>query len=167
MNEHSKSGSGEPRQTNSRPVVIEVHAENTPTGVDFHHKWKFENEPGDPSKKGRIDLPFGDTSYKLRFKLRDETGKELKFIDPCEQAMYVAVGTRCPSECGDGGQIDYRYPWTPHQLTVEDLNAGDECTLAFTLRFDGERGQQASDPGRQCPPYEYDPIIKNGGGGGR
>ena len=88
----------------ARPVLIEVFANDTPEGVAFTHVWKFEDIPGDPMKPGTIDLPHGKTAYRLRFRLNDNTrpSKQLKFKNPCTNAMYVAVGGPCPPPAGNG-----------------------------------------------------------------
>ena len=151
----------------ARPVLIEVFANDTPEGVAFTHVWKFEDIPGDPMKPGTIDLPHGKTAYRLRFRLNDNTrpSKQLKFKNPCTNAMYVAVGGPCPPPAGNGGgQIQFNYPWTPYLLTVDDMNHGNPVLLKYALRFDGEPGHEASNPLKLCPPYEYDPDLKNGGG---
>lgn len=157
-----QSGSGR-----ERPVRIDVTASSDAEGrVRFSHEWKFEGEPG-PAKSGRIDLPAGQTAYRLQFFLADSTSpkRKLRFKANAAEAMYVAVGQGCPTGPGDGdGQIDFAGPVTPNLLTVVDRNAGDACILGYTLRFDGDPGEQAGQPGKACPPYEYDPEIKNGGG---
>ena len=150
-----------------RKVDIHVRAYTEASGlVDFSQEWKFEDEPGDP-KPGRIDLPEGKVAYEFHFHLHDDTDpkKKLKFIDPCEEAMWVAVGTDCPRRAGNGsGQIRFGHPYNTHQLVVDDLNSNVPAMLfKYALRFDGEDGEQVG-KSTLCPPYEYDPDFKNGGG---
>lgn len=150
-----------------RNVMIDVFADTTASGlVDFSHEWKFEDEPGKVNH-GLIDLPAGKVAYQFHFHLKDRTkpGKNLKFLKPCSDSMWVAVGTNCPKGKGNGaGQIRFGHPYNQHRLIVDDLNSNVSATLyQYTLRFTGEPGEQV-DKSTPCPPYEYDPDFKNGGG---
>jgi hypothetical protein len=147
-----------------RPVRINVVAYEDDGLVDFSYEWKFD-EPHAPVQAGRIDLPAGKVAYELRFHLTDRTTKNLEFIDPCEQAMWVAVGTDCPRRAGNGsGQIRFAHPHNRHQLVVDDLNSNVPAMLfKYALRFNGNPGEQVGKV-TACPPYEYDPDFKNGGG---
>jgi hypothetical protein len=150
-----------------RNVMIDVFADEDDSSglVDFSHEWKFEDEPHEPPKSGRMDLPEGKVAYQLHFQLRDGTKKKLKFIDPCDEAMWVTVGTDCPKRAGNGsGQIKFDHPYNPHHLIADDLNSNVPAMLfKYALRFDGEPGEQVG-KSTLCPPYEYDPDFKNGGG---
>ena len=151
-----------------RNVLIDVFADTLADGrVDFSHKWKFQDEPGIPNKPGRIDLPAGKIAYQFHFHLRDRTepGKNLSFIDPVSEAMWVSVGQDCPKCAGNGaGQIRFNHPWTPNVLIVDDLNSNvPEMVFQYALRFYGAAGEQPGNPPKICPPYEYDPDFKNGG----
>jgi len=164
----SAMGWGPPGST--RNVHIDVFAKTDGKGfVDFSHKWKFDDRPGYPSDPGgMIDLPAGKTAYQLHFHLKDETDpkKDLTFIDPCSEAMWVTAGDDCPKCAGNGaGQIQFNHPPNQHQLIVDDLNSNvPEMIFKYALRFDGKAGEQPGNPPKQCPPYEYDPDFKNGGG---
>jgi hypothetical protein len=158
-----------PRSARTRNVHVDVFANTSEEGfVEFSHRWKFEDEPPPPDPTGMIDLPAGKTAYQLHFHLRDNTDpeKNLSFIDPCSEAMWVAVGEDCPSCAGNGaGQILFNHPPNQHQLIVDDLNSNvPAMKFKYALRFEGDKGEQAGDPPKQCPPYEYDPDFKNGGG---
>jgi hypothetical protein len=98
----------------------------------------------------------------MHFHLHDSTGLHLKFASPTTEAMWVSLTDTCPDKAGNGGQISYNHPWNANILMVDDANSGPPCTLYYTLRFDGDA---STDPdGKQHPPYEYDPEIRNGGG---
>jgi hypothetical protein len=66
---------------------------------------------------------------------------------------------------GNGsGQIQFNYPYDPDELCVDDLNSNEPAMLfKYALRFDGKAGHQVGKTA-SCPPYEYDPDFKNGGG---
>ena len=148
---------------NNRPIVANVYAELVDGVVKFHHLWKFDGDT--TTKKGTIEVPPGSAGTppaRIKFHLKDSTGLHLKFVDPTCDAMWVSLVDKCPSERGNGGQISYDHPWRAHTLQVEDANSGPECLLYYTLRFDGDAH---TDPdGKERPPFEYDPTIKNGGG---
>lgn len=149
-----------------RNVMIDVTAYTDESGlVDFTHDWRFEDEPGEPAKAGRMDLPAGRVAYQFHFHLTDRTGKNLEFIDPSEDAMWVAVGNDCPKRAGNGsGQIKFGHDYDRRHLIVDDMNSNVPAMLfRYALRFDGDSGEQVGKSAR-CPPYEYDPDFKNGGG---
>ena len=159
------------RPTRSRNVHVDVFANTNKEGfVEFSHKWRFEDRPlpADADPEGMIDLPAGRTAYQLHFHLRDNTDprKDLSFIAPCSEAMWVAVGEECPTCAGNGaGQIQFKHDPNPHLLVVDDLNSNvPAMVFKYALRFDGLDGHQPGNPPKPCPPYEYDPDLKNGGG---
>jgi len=158
-----------PRSAHTRNVHVDVFANTSKEGfVEFSHKWKFEDEPPPPDSEGMIDLPAGKTAYQLHFHLKDNTDPkmDLSFIDQASEAMWVAVGDVCPTCAGNGaGQILFNHEPSKQQLVVDDLNSNvPAMKFKYALRFEGAKGQQAGDPPKQCPPYEYDPDFKNGGG---
>ena len=153
---------GNPAATH-KPIIANVYARLVDGVVQFDHKWKFEGDT--TTKKGTIEVPpgtVGTPPATIRFHLKDSTGLNLKFWNPTSDAMWVSTEEKCPSKRGDGGQISYDHPWGPYKLQVVDANSGPECILYYTLRFDGDRHTEPN--GKQRPPYEYDPTIKNGGG---
>lgn len=146
------------------PVHVQVHAEADDRNcVYFWHDWGFENGPS--KGKGSIELPHKCPETPIHFHLHDHTNFKLKFMDKSEDCMWVSTG-KCPGErMNEGGQITFPdADSAPNLLKVSDRNAGPECILNYALCFDGLSGHQASDPGKACPPYNYDPEIKNGGG---
>lgn len=148
---------------NIKPISVDVYAKLENGVVEFDHEWKFDGDSA--TKKGTIDVPksaVGAPPVTMKFHLHDSTGLKLSFVKPTSDAMWVSQVDECPCAAGNGGQISYNHPWGPNMLQVEDANSGPECTLYYTLRFDGDAH---TDPdGTRHPPFEYDPTIKNGGG---
>lgn len=95
--------------------------------------------------------------FDLSFDLDDKTKLKLAFYPEFADAMWVAVGTTCPTERGDGGGAIIPVSVADQKLVVTNANFVEQ-TLTFALRFSGT----ASSGG--YPPYVYDPQIINGGG---
>lgn len=154
------------------PILVKVHAIADPTqdsGVNYWEEWKIDL-PGHQLQHGGINVPAGQV-YDLHFQLDDESGRDLFFLgagdDNGEDAMWVASGPvsappLCPTTAGNGGQIEYTTPCSASHLRVTDANEGGACILKYALRFGGN--QFTGPTGREYPPYEHDPDIKNGGG---
>jgi hypothetical protein len=137
-----------------RPLIVDVYAFRDGDDVLFTHAWKRD---GDPKRnKGHIHVPKGESDVPIHFKLHDRTEPKvhLAFISNAADAMWVDLND-CPTCAGNGGQITFDSS-APSLLKVTDANSGPECVLHYALRFDG-------DPLGDCPPYEYDPEIRNGG----
>jgi len=145
----------------SKPVVVNVRAWRDGGSVLFEHEWGFEHGPS--HGKGRIDIPARARNTPIRFNFTDETGLGLQFYRVPTSAMWVTRSAECPTGPGDGGQIDLaNADVDANTLKVVDANTGDECVLKYSLRFDG---LPSSDGEKHYPPYEYDPELRNGGGG--
>ena len=139
------------------PIIADVTAKLVDGKVDFDLEWRHDGDSN--GKKTPIEIGKGDPATAIHYHLRDETKLKLAFKDDPKQAMWVAT-TGCPPPGeGDGGQISFNSS-SKNLLKVSDANSGAECTLYYMLRFDGD-----SD-GTNAPPYEFDPIIRNGGDGG-
>ena len=115
-----------------------------------------------PNKGGKQDgdkLKFdaGAGPFELSFDLDDQTSLNLSFYPCFVDAMWVAVGTTCPTQAGDGNGAIIAGTVTNTKLVVTNTNSLGQ-TLTFALRFTGT----ASSGG--YPPYVYDPQIINGGG---
>ena len=115
-----------------------------------------------PNKGGKQDgdkLKFdaGAGEFDLSFELDDQTELNLAFYPDFTDAMWVAVGTTCPTAAGDGGGAIIPGTVSDTKLVVTNANSVAQ-TLTFALRFTGD----ASSGG--YPPYVYDPEIVNGGG---
>ncbi|MEO6113238.1 MAG: hypothetical protein ABIP07_02155 [Sphingomicrobium sp.] len=146
--------------TNVNKVQVDVRASlDDNGGVHFDSLWRHENDPNGVWKSGPIDLPNGPDHYRMEFDLDDKSGRSLKFYADPAVAMYVNVGS-CPTGSGNGGgQIDFESVTTGNKkLTIKDYNRNPPCALHYMLRFTGAASGA-------CPPYKYDPEIKNGGGG--
>ncbi len=150
---------------NSRPEVVNVKGINVEVrasrkadgGVHFDTLWRNGTDPNGVWRCDPIDLPHGPDHYRLQFNLEDKSGRKLEFYGSPKDAMYVKVGA-CPTGPGDGGgQINFEaVDANKKKLTIKDFNRDPPCTLHYMLRFEG-------DPNGTC--YQYDPEIKNGGGG--
>lgn len=136
-------------------VNADVIATKVGDKVEFDLEWRKEGDPS--SKKGPINIPERDPPTSINFHLRDETRLNLRFKSPATEAMWVDLNGCPPQQPGNGGQISFNST-SPKLLRVTDANSGDPCTLYYMLRFDG-------DPAANGPPFEYDPEIRNGGGG--
>lgn len=147
-------GDGQRQEFASTHVIVDVYAAEVDGAVIFGHRWKESSS--NQKKKGKIEIPEGHSQNTIEFHLKDHSGRDLSFKDPAADAMWVDLA-QCPAQAGDGGQIVFG-DRQKKKLTVTDRNVGEKCTLHYALRFDGDE----SDDG---PPYEYDPIIDNGGGG--
>jgi hypothetical protein len=146
-----------------KPIHVDVHALQDEQGrAYFWHEWRFENGPS--QGKGKIDVPHKAPETPINFHLHDHTTLELKFLDESADCMWVSTGN-CPTrKMNQGSQIIFPDKKAGQNLLkVRDRNEGDACTLKFALCFDGLAGRQTEDPSRPCPPYRYDPEIKNGG----
>ena len=136
--------------------------------VQFDCIWRSSTDPVGIWHSGPIDLPPKSGVHKLEFTLDDMSGKNLEFYPTGDSAMWVDVAACPKSDPGNGKNNDQIHdkdvnPVTKKKLTLRDLNKDEPCLLHYALRFDGAPG---TDPntGAACPPYEYDPEIKNGGG---
>lgn len=145
----------------TRKVIVDVRAWLEGGVVRFKHDWGFENGPS--QGKGRIDVPEKAKDTPIRFNFTDDTGLGLQFYRVPTSAMWVTKSATCPTGPGDGGQFDLANADSDSDtLKVVDANTGDECIFKYSLRFDG---RPSSDGQKQYPPYEYDPELRNGGGG--
>lgn len=146
-----------------KPIDVDVWAWiDKPTGeVKFDHIWDLRGNP--KNKKGTIDIPPGQPSTEIKFTLiEDKTGLDLEFYSDPDDAMWVDLAPNCPNQPGGGGQITFQSS-SKKVLRVDDANAGQPCDLKYALRF---YGMSKTIDGRDYkPPYEYDPDLKNGGGG--
>ena len=122
----------------------------------------FTMDANYPNKGGKQDgnkLKFdaGAGPFDLSFELDDQTSLDLAFYPSFVDAMWVAVGTSCPTQAGDGNGAIIPVTVANTKLVVTNTNSFGQ-TLTFALRFTGT----ASSGG--YPPYVYDPQIINGGG---
>ena len=142
MTNGTQSGSA----SNARPIVADVYATLVDGKVKFDHDWRFEGDP--TGKKGIIDVPAGGPGTPpatIRFHLHDDTGLNLKFINPPRDAMWVSKAVRCPKKRGTGGQISYPHAWEADVLKVQDVTAEPtvehELALVKVRVTEGNRGE--------------------------
>jgi hypothetical protein len=115
-----------------------------------------------PDKGGKQDgdkLKFdaGAGEFDLSFELDDQTALNLAFYPSPADAIWVAVGTTCPTQAGNGDGAITAVSATNKKLVVTNANSVPQ-TLTFALRFSGIQSSG------NYPPYVYDPEIVNGGG---
>jgi hypothetical protein len=139
-------------------VDVRAYIDTITKKVEFDHEW---DAPGKPKKKGKIEVDYGAYMVPITFHLRDETGLGLEFYSTAQDAMYVGIGPDCPTGQGNAGQIQFNSAPKKDKLEVVDANTGDACDLKYTLRFSGNPNAA----GKESAPYEYDPELRNGGGG--
>lgn len=144
------------------PIHVDVTASRKGSeDVEFCHSWGIKGQP--KANSGRIDVPKGQPPTDIKFTLvEDTTGLNLEFYSDPKDAMWVDMAPNCPKIPGDGGQITFQSS-NKKILRVEDANSGDPCDLKYALRFYGDT--KVIDGREYKPPYEYDPDLKNGGGG--
>ena len=138
-----------------QPLQVDIYAFRVGDDVLFTHAWKKQGDP--KSKQGKIEVPRGEPKVPIHFQLHDLTEPKVNlcFYDDACDSIWVDTAD-CPTEAGTGGQIEYG-PSGGNSLKVTDLNTV-KCTLHYALRFKGATTESG-------PPYEYDPEIRNGGGG--
>ena len=95
--------------------------------------------------------------FDLSFDLDDSSGLQLAFYPDAADAMWVAVGSSCPSGPGNGNGAITPVSAGNQKLVVTNANQVAQ-TLTFALRFTGDA------PGGGETTYAYDPKIINGGG---
>ncbi|QDP19634.1 hypothetical protein [Sphingomonas xanthus] len=137
-----------------KPVQVTIYAFRIDDEILFDHRWKRQGDSG--NKKGKVIIPAEEADVPIHFQLRDESGAHLQFLDDWQDAIWVALDG-CPTGTGNGGQIKDGES-NRNLLKVVDANSGSACTLYYSLWFSGDEvGGQSR--------FEYDPEIRNGGGG--
>ena len=125
--------------------------------VDWSYDANFDPGSSGSNNKDTMKFPYKSGAHRIEFSLTDNTGFGLSFYTDATQAMWAVTGTTCPTGAGDaGGEIQY-LSVKDGVLTVINKNK-DPGDLCYALRFDGQ-------PQLLVPPYVYDPIMNNGGGG--
>jgi len=124
--------------------------------VDFAMTADYEDKGGkQDGDKLEFDAKAG--AFDLSFDLDDKSGLQLDFYPDVADAMWVAVGSTCPTGPGNGGGAIAPGSASNNKLVVTNANQVAE-TLSFELRFTGNA------PGGGQTTYVYDPKIVNGGG---
>ncbi len=157
-----------PSTVGEKKVSIKVRAKPGTEGrlIDWSYDADFENGGGSSTKR-ELKFDAGPGVYRIEFSLDDDTDFKLDFLQVATEAIWVATGTNCPPPGpGDGGgEICFERDPVGNKLTIinQNRNKGELC---YALRFDGVRQANPEKPGAFVPPYMFDPIMSNGGGGG-
>lgn len=108
----------------------------------------------DPSTNGDIKgstirIDKGKSPTEIRFKLKDDTQRDLEFVE--SDPIWVGLRKDCEEEgCPSSGLSGFQLVRvSERKLTVSRADIDDE--YVYMLRFIDETGK----------PFEYDPIIKN------
>lgn len=144
--------------TTAKKTKVTVKA--TPLGaapwVHFAMEADYVDKGGkQEGEKLKFDANAG--SFDLSFNLDDKTDLNLAFYPDPADAMWVAVGTAKPTGPGFGNGAIVPVSVSRQKLVVTNANSVAE-SLNFILRFYGTAKGD-------FPPYVYDPLIVNGGGG--
>jgi hypothetical protein len=110
----------------------------------------------DGKKPHKSEIAFAARTgpHKVKFKLHDKTGRDLRFDDGDPFWAHINEFGQCPPSGATSAQTGV-HSCSERQLTVTNENSGDPCTIHYQLNFvDGEGNK-----------VEVDPIFKNGGGG--
>lgn len=138
-------------------ISVIVDGRDESGGVKFAHKWKSASGQWN---SGDIVVRPKAAAHEIVFEIDPASPKKLRFLDDPNDAIWVGI-SQCP-KCGsnEGGQITPLAVEADNtRLRVRNANSGDPIELHYVLRFK-----------RKIPlllkPHEYDPVIRNGGGGG-
>ena len=137
-------------------VTVTASPLNVTPWVDFAMTADYENKGG-KQKGDKLEFDANAGDFDLSFDLDDKSGLQLDFYPDVADAMWVAVGSTCPTGPGNGGGAIAPGSAATNTLVVTNANQVAE-TLSFELRFTGNA------PGGGQTTYVYDPKIVNGGG---
>lgn len=159
LDDQASSATGN-RRTN---ITVTATASPVAPGVAFSMVADFPNGGGKQGKgadKNNLEFDKGAGEFDLVFTLDDSSGKHLAFYPEFDKAFWAQVGTTCPPPGpmpSNGSLRDGKVTAKNRKLTL--LNLNEPGTITFMLRFTGDSN------GSNCPPYQYDPKIINGGDG--
>lgn len=133
----------------AKGVDINVIADPEGSGIRC---W-LDIKTGGHGNGNKIDLPK-DNNYKMNFTLIDKTNLNLRFDASAPIFIREGGAGPCPTDVSTTQiLVD---SCDANTLSVIDWNFGAERELYYQLNFVNKTGQQK---------FDYDPIIKNGGGG--
>lgn len=117
------------------------------------YRLEAENEnAGRYLRDKEIKLPKDSGAFEIRFKLKDDTKRGLRFREDCP--ISASEQEKCPSYEGiDTRQISV-VDRDDSKLSIRDENWGAARTIGYALHFIDDQGRKET----------YDPIIENGGG---
>lgn len=150
---------GKEQAAKARDVHVDVYAYREGEDILFAQAWKLDGDK--ERKKGHIKIGEGQGDVPISFQLHNRTGLDLAFLpvdDGKQEGPFWCAMHDCPTAWGNGdGQIKSIEILPNDVLRVVDANSGEPCTLHYALRF--------REPKLASPTYEFDPDIRNGGGG--
>lgn len=138
-----------------QPIEVSVNGRRKLLKVAFGHKWRPR---GGQWQEGDIIIDEGTPEHEIIFEVDPASPKALRFVDDPNEAIWVSTGTCPTSQCNKGGQIEpVSVEADGTLLRIRNANSR-AVDLHYVLRFK-----------RSVPvlfkPHEYDPVIRNGGGG--
>ena len=108
---------------------------------------------GKKPQQSRHEFKEQTGPHQVKFKLKDQTGRGLKF-DSSQPIWNEKNSGGCPTGPSQSDQIRV-LSCSEKELTIVNANSGDPCTIHYQLNFVDCDGQ----------PEGVDPEFKNGGGG--
>ena len=133
----------------AKGVDINVIASPQGSGI----RWSLDIKTGGHGNGDKIDLPK-DNNYKMNFTLIDNTNLNLRF--DASAPIFIREGGAGPCPTSVSTTQILVDSCDAKTLSVIDWNFGAEQELYYQLNFVNKTGQTK---------FDYDPIIKNGGGG--
>lgn len=141
-----------PGSTTPATKRIKVRVDMDQNGPCWNYAIEADDKASDPYVKAgnKIDLPNPTPKTVIEFRLQGKLGKKLDFdqADP----IWVLANT-CPTTGSNDPDICL-ISCTADKLEILDLNS-KQVDLHYRLNFVDSAGQKLN----------WDPIIKNGGGG--
>lgn len=124
--------------------------------------WNYDLEADDKDSEpfvkpgNKIDFPHGQPTSVIEFRLQGKAGQKLDFDLNCMGGPIWVKANNCPTQPNSvPGEITVLNSSTVNRLDVENKNliAGD---FYYRLNFLDDQNK----------PTSWDPVIRNGGGGG-
>ena len=137
----------------SSPIELDFKVDATLANGAVKFALRPENDQaGRHCQDEHIKLPKDSGSFEIRYKLKDETRRGLKFRKDCP--ISASEHEDCPQYEGlDTRQITV-VDRDDLKLVIRDENWGAQRKIGYILHFVDEDGN----------PEPFDPIILNGGG---
>jgi hypothetical protein len=143
-----------------KPTQIKVRINFAKDGNCWSYDLEADDHVSDPYVKAgnKIDFPHSQPTSIIEFRLQGKAGQVLDFdLDPnlpVKEPIWVESG-QCPTQCNPFPSDFSVVRKSPNVIEVQNrnLNAGD---FHYRLNFVDSGGNKV----------HWDPIIRNGGGGG-
>jgi hypothetical protein len=114
-------------------------------------EWEID---GKKPHKSQLEFPPRSGPHKVKFKLHDSTGRDLRFDSADPFWAHIDETGQCPQSGAANPQTGV-HSCSDRELTIANKNSGDPCTIHYQLNFVDGQGNAVG----------VDPIFKNGGGG--